>query len=152
MPDIVGRHDGVRVFTPVILIPFESFDAATKPQGLSSAPNFQVLRALIDTGAEVTSITDDAARKLKLEPSGVVGVHGVGGANYHLSYIFKIGFVDMKEDELGYLNPHFDLFNEEIEGPQFDCGAEAFDVLLGMDILSKGTLTISNNGSFLFSY
>ena len=152
MPDIVGRHNGVQVFTPVILLPVETFEDTLHPERLSKAPNLQVLRALIDTGADVTSITDNAARQLKLESSGIVGVQGFGGPNYHPSYIFKIGFVDIKEDELGYQNPHFDLFDEEIEGPRFDCGGAAFDVLLGMDILSKGTLTITNRGTFKFSY
>lgn len=122
------------------------------PQRLSRIPNLQVLRALIDTGATTTCITENAAKKLSLQPSGVVGVQGVGGATYHPSYIFKIGFVDLQQDELGYQNPQFYLFDKEIEGPQFDCGKEEFDVLLGMDILRFGTLTVSNSGNFKFSY
>lgn len=152
MPDIVGRHNGIQVFTPVVLLPIETFEDTLDPQRLTKVSNLQVLRALIDTGADVTSITDNAVRLLRLEPSGVLGVQGFGGANYHTSYIFKLGFVDIQEDELGYQNPHFDLFDEEIEGPVFDCGGAAFDVLLGMDILSKGTLTISHKGTFKFTY
>lgn len=112
----------------------------------------QVLRALIDTGADVTSITEKAAQKLGLEPSGVVPIQGVGGVSFHPSYIFKIGFVDLRQDELGYQNPRFELLDEEIEGPEFDCGDADFDVLLGMDVLSIGTLTVSNKGTFRFSY
>lgn len=152
MPDIVGRHNGRQVFTPVILLPVEDFASTISPQRLSTFPNIQVLRALIDTGATGTSITEAAARKLQLEPSGVVGVQGFGGADYHPSYIFKLGFVDLREDELGRSNPRFDLFDEEIEGPQFDCGLADFDVLLGMDVLSRGTLTVSKLGTFKFTY
>ncbi len=43
--------------------------------------------------------------------------------------------------------------DKEIEGPEFDSGVDAdFDVLLGMDVLSVGTLTITNRGSFKFSF
>jgi hypothetical protein len=113
----------------------------------------QVLRALVDTGAQVTSITEKAAQKLSLEPSGIVGIQGVGGPSYHNSYIFKLGFVDLQQSELGYHRPHFHLLDREIEGPEFDCGVDAeFDVLLGMDVLSIGTLTISNTGAFKFSF
>ncbi|MBA3526739.1 MAG: aspartyl protease family protein [Sphingomonas sp.] len=152
MPNIVGRHNGRQVFTPVVLFPVEEFTDTPDPQRLSKFPHHQVLRALIDTGATGTCITEAAARKLNLEPSGVVGVQGVNGADYHPSYIFKLGFVDLQQDELGYQNPRFDLFDEEIEGPRFDCGAADFDVLLGMDVLSRGTLTISKLGTFKFSY
>ena len=112
----------------------------------------QVLNALIDTGAGVTSITRKAALKLKLEPSGIMGVQGFGGPNYHNFYIFKIGFVDLQKDELGYQTPQFHLLDKEIEGPEFDCGDADFDVLLGMDILSIGTLTVAHTGNFKFSY
>lgn len=152
MPDIVGRHNGRQVFTPVVLFPVETFEETIDPTRLSDFPRHQVLRALIDTGATGTCITEAAAKKLSLEPSGVVGVQGVNGADYHPSYIFKLGFVDLQADELGYQNPKFDLFEDEIEGPRFDCGSSDFDVLLGMDVLSKGTLTISKMGTFKFSY
>ncbi|GAO40068.1 hypothetical protein SCH01S_42_01110 [Sphingomonas changbaiensis NBRC 104936] len=113
----------------------------------------QVLCALVDTGAQVTSITEKAAQKLNLEPSGIVGIQGFGGPSYHNSYIFKLGFVDLKQSELGYHQPFFHLLDREIEGPEFDCGVDAeFDVLLGMDVLSIGTLTISNTGGFKFSF
>lgn len=153
MPDIVGQHNSSQVFVSVVLLPVDRFEDTLDPQRLSRAPNLQVLRALIDTGAQVTSITSKAARKLKLEPSGLVGIQGVGGPSYHHSYIFKLGFVDIRQSELGYQSPTFHLLDKEIEGPEFDCGVDAdFDVLLGMDVLSIGTLTISSNGRFKFTY
>lgn len=153
MPDIVGPHNSSQVFVSVILLPVERFEDTLDPQWLARSPKLQVLRALIDTGAQVTSITSNAARKLQLEPSGIVGIQGFGGPNFHKSYIFKIGFVDLQQNELGYQHPQFHLLDKEIEGPEFDCGVDAdFDVLLGMDVLSIGTLTISHLGSFKFSF
>jgi hypothetical protein len=131
----------------------EQFEDTLDPQHLSKSPQLQVLRALIDTGAQVTSITSNAARKLKLQPSGIVGIQGFGGPNFHKAYIFKIGFMDLHQNELGYRQPTFHLLDKEIEGPEFDCGADAdFDVLPGMDVLSIGTLTISHLGNFKFSF
>lgn len=113
----------------------------------------QVLKALIDTGAQGTSITYHAARKLDLEPTGLIRIHGFGGAKNHNCYLFKVGFVDLQESELGYQRPMFHMVNREIEGAEFDCGPDAdFDVLLGMDVLSIGTLTVSHTGQFKFSF
>jgi hypothetical protein len=153
MPDIVGPHNSSQIFVSVILLPVERFEDTLDPQWLSRPPNLQVLKALIDTGAQVTSITANAAKRLGLEPSGVVGIQGVAGPSYHNSYIFKIGFVDLGQSELGLQAPKFHLLDKEIEGSEFDCGVDAdFDVLLGMDVLSIGTLTISHLGSYKFSF
>lgn len=113
----------------------------------------QVVKALVDTGAQNTSITPHAAEALGLEPIGSVRVHGVGGSKLHLSYLFKIGLVDLQRNELGYESPHIHMIDREITGAEFDCGPDAaFDVLLGMDLLSIGTLTIANTGKFRFSF
>ncbi|MDP9415453.1 MAG: aspartyl protease family protein [Pseudomonadota bacterium] len=97
MPDIVGSHNGSQVFVSVILLPVERFEDTLDPQRLSKVPNLQVLRALLDTGAQVTSITEKAANRLNLEPSGIVGIQGFGGPTYCSSYIFKLGFVDLQQ-------------------------------------------------------
>jgi hypothetical protein len=131
MPDIVGAHDCSQVFVPVVLIPVESFEDTLDPQWLAKPANMQVLKALIDTGAQGTCITANAAEKLKLEPSGMIRIHGVGGSKLHHAYLFKIGFVDLQQTELGYQQPLFHVIDKEIQGAEFDCGPEAeFDVLL----------------------
>lgn len=152
MPDIVGPHNGSQVFTPVILLPVERFDRISSDL-LSLPLKFQILSALIDTGAQGTCLTANAARKLDLDPSGIVPIQGVGGTSFHNVYIFKVGFVDLRKDELGNEVPTFHLVEREIEGAEFDCGPMAdFDVLLGMDVLSIGTLTVSNNRNFRFTF
>ena len=152
MPDIVGSHNCSQVFVSVVLLPVERFEDRLDPQWLSKPANMQVLRALIDTGAQGTCITPSAADKLGLEPVGTFRVHGVGGAKLHRYYLFKVGFVDLQTTELGYRSPKFHVFDKEIQGAEFDCGDAEFDVLLGMDILSGGTLTIANSGHFKFSF
>lgn len=152
MPDIVGPHNGSQVFTPVVLLPVDRFDKGSSDL-LSLPARFRGLTALIDTGAQGTCITANAARMLDLNPSGIVPIQGVGGTSFHNVYIFKLGFVDLRQNELGDLDPTFHLVDREIQGAEFDCGPSAsFDVLLGMDVLSIGTLTVSNNGNFRFSF
>lgn len=153
MPDIVGSHNGSQVFCSVVLLPVETFEDSFDPQRLSRFPNMQVLKALIDTGAQGTSITLAAAEKLGLEPTGIIRVHGFGGPKDHNCYLFKVGFVDLQQTEIGYQSPMFHMVDREIEGAEFDCGPDAdFDVLLGMDVLSMGTLTVSNTRNFRFSF
>ena len=153
MPDIVGSHNGSQVFVPVVLLPIDRFEDTLSPQWISKPATMQVLKALIDTGAQGTSITPNAANKLDLEPTGMIRVQGVGGAKLHYKYIFKVGFVDLQRNEIGFESPRFHIVDKEIEGADFDCGIDAdFDILLGMDVLSIGTLTISNTGNFKFSF
>jgi hypothetical protein len=136
-----------------VLLPIERFEDTLDPQYLARTPNLQVLKALIDTGAQGTSITLQAAEKLKLEPTGMIRVHGFGGPKDHNCYLFKVGFVDLQQSELGYQTPAFHIVDTEIRGAEFDCGPDAdFDVLLGMDVLSIGTLTVSHLGMFRFSF
>jgi hypothetical protein len=134
-------------------LPVETFESALDPQRLSRFPNLQVLKALIDTGAQGTSITLQAAEKLGLEPTGIIRVHGFGGPKDHLCYLFKVGFVDLQQTEIGSLAPMFYMVDREIEGAEFDCGPDGgFDVLLGMDVLSLGTLTVAHTGNYKFSF
>ena len=153
MPDILEQHNCSQVFVPVVLLPVERFEETLDPQWLGKTANLQVLNALVDTGAQSTNITENAARKLGLEPSGMTGIHGVNGPAYRNYYIFKLGFVDLQKDERGFQKPSIHMIDREIVGPEFDCGADAdFDVLLGMDILSIGTLTITHTGKFKVSF
>ena len=153
MPDIVGSHNGSQVFVPVVLLPVESFSDTIDPQRLARSSNLQVVTALIDTGAQGTSITSLAASKLNLEPLGTMAIQGFSGPSQRNYYLFKVGFVDLRTNEMGFTSPNFHLVEQEISGAEFDCGIEAnFDVLLGMDVLSIGTLTIANTGRFKFSF
>lgn len=153
MPDIIGPHNGSQVFCSVVLLPVERFEDTLDPKWLAKPSNMQVLKALIDTGAQGTSITPFAAQRLGLQPIGAFPVHGVGGTKMHNYFLFKVGFVELAVTELGYQNPRFHILDREIEGAEFDCGPDAqFDVLLGMDVLSIGTLTIAPSGQFRFTY
>ena len=109
MPDIAGSHNGSQVFCNLVLLAVEQFQESFDPQRLSRVANMQVVKALIDTGAQGTSITPAAAQRLGLTPVGAFPVQGVGGRRLHNYYLFKVGFVDFRQNEFGGSDPQFHL-------------------------------------------
>ena len=80
-------------------------------------------------------------------------LQGISGPCYQPYYIFKLGFVDLQMNAQGFQQPMIHMLDKELNGPEFDCGVDAdFDVLLGMDVLSIGTLTITHTGQFKFTF
>ena len=48
------------------------------------------------------------------------------------------------------LQVHF--LQKTIQGCEFHAGSAAFEVVLGMDVLSIGSLVVQGNGTFSFSF
>jgi hypothetical protein len=44
------------------------------------------------------------------------------------------------------------LINIPIQGAEFDAGQGGFDVLLGMDVISTGSLKVEGDGSFSWAW
>lgn len=149
---IDGSHNNSQVFIEVAVLPVQSFDDLNDPQRLAKPSQVHLCTALVDTGAQITCITQSAAMKIGLVPVGTLLIQGVGGLAPHNYYIFKIGFNRIVENEVG-LSPDVHLIDKVIEGAELVFGPNApFDVLLGMDVISTGTLTISNSGRYRFSF
>jgi hypothetical protein len=86
----------------------------------------------------------------------------VGGTVSHNSYLFYIGFpfaltpgITMPTGEAvsrGQQSMQVHVLQGVIHGCEFDGGdAPQFDILLGMDVISTGSLVVGN-GSFGFSF
>ena len=91
--------------------------------------NFISGKALWDTGATVSVITPEFAKKLKLIPIGKTTVLGINSKEEVNKYLIDI------------ILPNEVLFsNLEITESDF-CGA---DILIGMDIIQNGDFSISN--------
>ncbi len=80
-------------------------------------------------------------------------MRGVSGENEHNNYLFHLGFM------LGQPNPtgkemkgNLYIFNQEIQGPELNLSDAGFEVLLGMDVIGKGSLAVEGNGTFSFSF
>lgn len=109
------------------------------PNG-NNAPHPQIKKyvALWDTGATASVITQKVVDELKLKPTGMIKAFHAQGEGFVNTYLVNIllpnsvGFHSLQVTE-GTLN--------------------GFDVLIGMDIISKGDLSLCNSdGKSIFSF
>ena len=117
---------------------FEAFD----PQGLSQSQISQKkslkCTALWDTGATNTVITKNVAHSLNLPITGMAMVNHAGGMSQVPKHVVNI----MLPNNVGI------PFTEVTEGDLKGC-----DVLIGMDIITKGDFAITNvGGKTTFSF
>lgn len=94
--------------------------------------------AIWDTGATGTAITESFAKKLGLIPTGLKDVSGLGGTMQKKTYLIDLILPD---------NIHFlDLPVSEIDNAKDKDGnvIDNFGILIGMDIITTGDLTITN--------
>jgi len=90
MPVVWSNHDNRQLFLNVAILC--AADANLVLQGDTLPLPIQHFKALIDTGAMSTCITQKCAQSLKLTPIGKVPIQGVSGVQYHNNYLFYIGF------------------------------------------------------------
>jgi len=115
--------------------------------------DLHMFKALVDTGATTTCITKTAADKVGLLPVGKVPVQGVSGVSFHDTYVFKVAFAfEAIGTEPDMPVASVQIFDFPIEGADLNLEQSQFDVLLGMDIISRGSLKIDGDGSFSFCF
>lgn len=140
---VVDRRAVIRVglqATPIIT------DGPTAVAAAAAIPIFEV-RGLLDTGAQVTLVTHRVIGELGLRPRGRRPLGNVSNITMHRTYSFILG--------MWYSNDRFSPADqgegyyafEPILGCDFPDRPD-FDVLIGMDIISRGDLTIRRNGEF----
>ena len=149
MPVIKGHHNRKQIFLDVVLI-----DMKRDIYGMDEFSNLSVqlepVRALVDTGATATSITPAAAMRLGLRMAGRRRVQVAGGSVVVPYYLFKIGFVVSHDAEFNSPSINFHVLPEAIVGSTFLFQNSPFDILLGMDAISQGDLSICRDGIFSF--
>jgi hypothetical protein len=157
MPVAWARHDKRQIFLNVAIV-----DAAVMQSvqgGVALIPHVEMFKALIDTGATSTCITRETAAKISLTPVGKVAVQGVAGIQHHNNYLFYVGFLVQLGP--GSIVPagipanasagELHLMPTPIQGAEINSGG-AFDVLLGMDVISTGSLKIEGDGTFSWAW
>lgn len=107
--------------------------------------------ALIDTGAQLTCVTEKAARECGLRPYGRQHISGVGGLRAHRTFLFGLGFWCesepkqlLDESEIGSSYYGLPEAEEAVEIPDNN----VFDVIIGMNTLGKFDLTFRRTGDF----
>lgn len=142
MPIIRGNAKFGPPIVTVSIIP-----AIFKPGdlGMGSKPHHTsglTCRALLDTGADGTSVNRQVAEAAGLQSRGKTLVTGIGGQNYHRSWVTHLGFF-IDSDRGG-----FPFVLDEpllaIEMPPY----HAFEVIIGRDVLLRGNFLMLSNGDF----
>jgi hypothetical protein len=161
MAVIWGVHNNSDVFIDVGIIDASTGGLTPEPSGLPHIGNIaapQLFRALIDTGAQATMISPNVINTLGLSPVGKILISGVGPqAHYHNGYLFQVAFVipvlpPGQAPAPGASIPALIHVNRNvIYGAEITSTGGRFDVLLGMDILSSGTLIVQGNGTYTWS-
>ena len=109
---------------------------------LATPPPLTTFPALIDTGASATCISPTVAQTIGLQP---MGMRSMTSATH--SVPVNVYLVDLL---LPFGNAGFLVQGAQVMefGPP---GGSPFQILLGRDILCRGTFTLSFDGHFTFS-
>lgn len=104
--------------------------------------NWNMYRALLDTGSLKSSISDGVAKDLNLTNRGGFNVHSANGMRERPAYSVDLAIqFESKPAVVRRLE-----VLEFTPGPDSD-----FEVLIGRDILCQGVFTMSFDGHFTFS-
>ena len=158
MPCLWGSHNRSQLFLDVGIIDASSINLPSSPgQQLTNLAPPSMFRSLVDTGCQRTMISTNVVARLGLSAIGKVGVHGVGpNVTYHNAYLFHVAFVVPFVLPGQAVAPGLQVQAVVHVWPSPIYGGEitttGFDVLLGMDVLSIGSLKVEGNGSFSFSF
>ena len=98
---------------------------------ISFLKNKMKSNTLIDTGATISCISKDVVKTLKLQPIGVDRVSTPSGTAVLNKYLIDISFKK-------------NMIFKNIFVLESEIGNQGIDLLVGMDILNKNDITISN--------
>jgi uncharacterized protein YchJ len=114
--------------------------SSPKPEFISLEEyDYKKYNAIWDTGATGSVITKKVAQELNLKPVGMVEVHTASGIDTANTYLVNI-----------WLPNKVVFYNLRVAEGKI---AEQYEVLIGMDIISKGDFAITNyNGTTVFTF
>ena len=159
MPCFYLNHNNSQLFLNVGIIDASSLKIPTSPTAATaSLPGpIAMFKALVDTGAQKTMISPKVAKQLGLKQIGKILIQGVHGKPQYLNgFLFHVAFTmavvppgssptPPATATMAYMLP------TPIHGAELGFKKAGFDVLLGMDVISTGSLKIEGNGTFSFS-
>ena len=159
MPCVWGVHNRSQIFLDVGIIDAGAAANVTPGPYAAVIQSPPIFKALVDTGAEVTMISPKVAETVGLTPIGQIPIQGVGHTmTYHNAYLFHVAFV-VPLIHMGQLVPAgggvdtmIFVQPNPIYGGEITSTGDHFDVLLGMDVISTGSLAVEGNGTFSSSF
>ena len=109
---------------------------------------YHAFTALVDTGATRTAVSQNVINRAGMLSQGKIPVGNVRRTEQHRTYLFYVSIWPVPD---GLEPPAPYGIGDEIMG--IDGGdSRFFDVLLGMDIISRGSLKIEFDGSFELAF
>jgi len=154
MPCLAGNYNpAVGVLVHVAILPHSQLAALQVPQAPQSIapPNLTMFAALLDTGASVTCISNNVVQTLGLLPSGKTSMSGSTGQTTVDQYTFGVAFLfGAQQTPTGQISGQLGL--HLVQGCEFMHHGFGFDVLIGRDILCKGTLSLSFDGHYVMAF
>lgn len=111
-------------------------------------PNLTIrTTGLLDTGATSTGIRQDLAAEMMLRPKGQRRVNTANGLLMASEYLFRIGFVcgDYRDHNFVPDQQQPYVLEEQILGFELQ-GGFSYPLLIGMDVLGAGDLSINRDG------
>lgn len=143
MRRIEGRLENARVRMQVGIRRFQAF---ADPSSGASFEYFPFM-ALVDTGARRTCVSQNVVQQVGLQRCGRVDVWNIKRSETHWTYLFNLAFLPTHDDAGELSVQSWFGYDAEIEG--IDVGNHPyFDVLIGMDVLSKFDFCIFRSGAF----
>jgi hypothetical protein len=143
-----GKTQNNRIIIKVGIRPFQPYE----PVELRPSPinlTYRECPALVDTGALRTCIGERVVQELGLKRKSRADIWNVKRSEIHWTYLFHVGIWPDADDPY-QPQPVFGI-GQEIEG--IDVGNHPyFDVLLGMDIISQGSLRLEADGRFELAF
>lgn len=137
VPEIGGVYENAQILVPVVL-----------GGGVGQAVKLVQAVGLLDTGAVSTAIDPSLAAELGLKPVGRRIIDTAAGPRRANAYNFTLGFVQSAPQ--GFGQPPLFLPNE-IYGLDFTRGI-AFNVLIGMDVISIGEFRMDRKRNWYFAF
>ncbi|HEX8387386.1 MAG TPA: retropepsin-like aspartic protease [Sphingomonas sp.] len=124
--EIEWRRTGRRILIDLLIL------RPDPPSDLTA----ETVRALLDTGASACGVSRSVARRLDLPTIGKQPIVTASGLIQAERYLFRVGF---SQSSLPFI---FD----DITGFEL-AGADAFDAVLGMDVLSRCDFHMLRDGT-----
>jgi Aspartyl protease len=152
MPCIAGNFGPAGILTQVAIFKDKQHIAQLQTAGPTAPAQLTLYMALLDTGASGTCISPKIVADLNLVPVGKANMISASHVTPANQYFFSVGFpIGLAQTPTGLMSGNFHVF-ENITGLEFKPAGATYDVLLGMDILAKGALTLDFQGRWCFSF
>jgi hypothetical protein len=157
MPLLSGNYNPIAgPLIQVAILPPQFGLVAPQGPGAIPAPqeaptDVKFYMGLIDTGASCTCITQKIVQDVGLQPIGKSPMSGATGLKDVDQYLFAVGFMlNARPEPTGTISGNLTLM--QVHGCEFSDHAFGFDVLIGRDIICKGSFTLSFDGHWLLAF